>query len=773
MKKVILTSVLTLLTLVPATHAQVHLIKGKNFCATGVSNDGMVVGLTDLAKPYSLWNPETGEFREIGGIAEGDGHGGRAKFSADGKYIGGSTLAPMDWNTGWEMKQQVDADYTITGIAGYIPLLATGYNNADGKGLLLKSVNGFSWTPVAQSEFVAPLVYDGSLRDIVFVTDYISLMCGDKGFFAYSINKGASWTGTSPDATGQVGDYRTLDCIREDPYVCVTGAKMKNGEGAVFQSPDGAETWQTTQGVSGIPAHISHIGFTFYMVTENGRIQKSTDLGLHWTDVFDAGMPLHKIYFSQSTTGIALADRYIFRTLDGGKSWTKKEIDPGMTDNVKWNDLLWTSNTDAMLAGSDGAFYSTEDRGASWTKVKDMDTTNDLMVIANLRDQLLIGGAKGEFYQKNTETPPEVSMMGRYDVKSGTWQAMGTLGYRLDQAAGSSYQISGDGKVMVGTGRVYNPNSTDTKIFTHATVWLEDEGLIDLGGLHDEVGRSTRANAVSYDGSVIAGWQDQFGPWHGAVWRRKADGSYAKNEYILRDPSQGSTDLRNCAGPAHCVSQNGKWIGGDGHDIYNTATDSPWIWSEETGIIDLYKGYSGVTVAVNNEGTLAVGYEGGGSRAFIWTKEGGYRDFNEFVANELQYDLGNLFLTSILCMSPNGRYVCGWGISPNEYDPSQNDVTGFVADILWDPTGIENLTTNQCNAEVYPNPATDNIHIDLPYDQINTQIRLIDMQGRVILQQNTTVMQNTLSLNGVAPGLYIVRIEVDGASKSFKVEVSQ
>ncbi len=772
MRKVIITLALALFSWC-GVQAQVNLLRDNNFTFTGVSNEGLGVGYQDLARPYHLWNPKTDELKEIGGISSGDNHGGMARFSADGKYICGSYITKMDWSEDWTEYPQYEADYTINaiGVSDGVTLFAVGQDGENPeKGVLLKSSDGMSWLPVTAGNMPST---DGALNDIAFLTDYAGLIGGDGGYFAYTINKGATWAKMDPrpeGCTDEVDAYRTIDAIRTEPYVCVVGARLKDGGYAVYQSPDGAETWQATEGVLGVPVHISHSGFSFWMVTENGYIQKSIDLGLHWTEVAKMDEPLHKIYFSEEKTGIALSDGILFKTSDGGKNWDRISAGTGTSD-VVWNDLLWTSNVAGILVGSDGACYSTEERGSQWQKM-DIDTDKDLRTLAFTENFMLIGGVNGNLYRKMTVIP-EVSMMGRYDVAADEWQPLGTFGYAsiavAGSSAGSAYSISGDGKVIVGTTKVYNPASTKTKQFAHATAWEEGTGLIDLGGFYDNIGRMTRANGVNYDGSVVVGCQDQNGPWFAGVWRRGVDGTY-KQEYILKDPSLGTVET-NRAGYAYCVSQDGKWIGGQGNNKLMTATDSPWIWSEETGLVELTPGYSGNVSAIRNDGT-AFGWTGTGNGAFIYTQKDGYMDFNDYVKETLKVDLGDLYLYSILGMSPNGRYVCGWGAEPNKENPNKIDVVGFIADLV-DPSIVEDVSQTQCNAEIYPNPAYGELHVDLPYSDVDTQIRLLDMQGRVVLNYTTATIQNTLSLNGVTPGLYILDITADGTHKSFKVEVAR
>jgi hypothetical protein len=64
---------------------------------------------------------------------------------------------------------------------------------------------------------------------------------------------------------------------------------------------------------------------------------------------------------------------------------------------------------------------------------------------------------------------------------------------------------------------------------------------------------------------------------------------------------------------------------------------------------------------------------------------------------------------------------------------------------------------------VYPNPASDQLHIAIKEDGFRNASALItDLMGRVILQKGMTegngVLQSTISLEGITSGLYMVVI---------------
>ncbi|MBK8584740.1 MAG: hypothetical protein IPN88_04605 [Bacteroidetes bacterium] len=67
-----------------------------------------------------------------------------------------------------------------------------------------------------------------------------------------------------------------------------------------------------------------------------------------------------------------------------------------------------------------------------------------------------------------------------------------------------------------------------------AVAWNPTEGFMDLGSLFANIGRSTRGNAVSGDGSIVVGWHDFNGP--GSLLRGdKTWQEVISNEYLLID----------------------------------------------------------------------------------------------------------------------------------------------------------------------------------------------------------------------------------------------
>jgi len=775
-------------------------VREENFTPTGVSNDGMVVGYYGQASSYFLWNTESDDMKEIGGISAGNGFGGMMQFSADGKYLSGSMLYDMPVSTEWTKTSLKDCIFTFTDMTA-VPkmdemLFAVGKDPEDDtKGILISTSNGgINWK---QTSVVT------ALESVCFLTDNVGLIGGKNGSMFVTTSRGNGWSAFDPRPEGsedQVITYHAIDFTHEEPYYGVVAAELADGGYAVYQSPDGAETWTEATGMTGIPLCATHVegefyNSTFYIGTKNGRIMKSTDNGLTWSLLYDTAKPLsplspiRRIGFSpDGQKGIAASDYCVYMTTDGGATWDYNSISEEVPVTISWNDVRWFDNNHVVVVGSKGQAYHSEDGGATWAKINaETDNTIALMTVAKTNSSICILGADGNSYRRSLIDKMEsMGYMGRYNIETDEWTPLGDLGFYDQAYASGGYAISGDGKTVVGLSRYSQPDLTRIGASAHASAWNEDAGFIDLGSLYDNTGRSTRANAVSYDGSVIVGWQDQNGPWHSAVWRKNEEGGYGPNEYILIDPD-GDDWEGNYPRQCSAVSLDGKWIGGYGSSInsgplFKGAEDDdsqianqPWIWSEEDGFkrLGMPAEFVGNTVAVanvtgiNNDGTTVVGFitVGNTMYAFIWTEDGGIKTLNDYMANVLNYNMDNYQLCSILSMSPNGRYITGWGINNQTMS-----IMSFQIDLLMS-SGIKNPGAIKNTATVYPNPVSDVLHIDMSVEG-NTSIRLFNTQGQLVLTQKGYFMQNSINVENIPAGIYILDVTCEDMHKTYKIKVN-
>lgn len=117
--------------------------------------------------------------------------------------------------------------------------------------------------------------------------------------------------------------------------------------------------------------------------------------------------------------------------------------------------------------------------------------------------------------------------------------------------------MTADGNTIVGLGWL-------TAGSAHAVKWDAVNGVTDLGSII--AGRSSRANAVNTDGTVIVGWQDEDnGTRSGAKWVNGA-------ESFITD---GNGDNVGEAGG----------VSADGNTIIGAAMPNPYVWSATAGLV--------------------------------------------------------------------------------------------------------------------------------------------------------------------------------------------
>jgi hypothetical protein len=71
------------------------------------------------------------------------------------------------------------------------------------------------------------------------------------------------------------------------------------------------------------------------------------------------------------------------------------------------------------------------------------------------------------------------------------------------------------------------------------------------------------------------------------------------------------------------------------------------------------------------------------------------------------------------------------------------------------PMGIEQLTINDEQIAVYPNPATDKLTIDALQKSI---IEILNIQGQAIIRQTVQQGETDIDISGLAKGVYILRL---------------
>ena len=76
------------------------------------------------------------------------------------------------------------------------------------------------------------------------------------------------------------------------------------------------------------------------------------------------------------------------------------------------------------------------------------------------------------------------------------------------------------------------------------------------------------------------------------------------------------------------------------------------------------------------------------------------------------------------------------------------------------PTGIVGFSARDQKLHLYPNPATDRLTVNVPGTQPQGLIDVIDAHGALVLSRSIKDAANTFDVGALAPGLYLVRVQV-------------
>jgi photosystem II stability/assembly factor-like uncharacterized protein len=230
-----------------------------------------------------------------------------------------------------------------------------------------------TWFPVAKlPKFrdIAAIAFDPSDQRVAYAG-------GDKGLFR-STNAGNTWSRVGDLPVGPGFEVVEISIAPSDPDVIYLG----DGNGHVYRSRDGAESWRLTDHDFGptlnlpIAVHPSDPSTLYAGMERADGVSKSVDGARTWRTV-NGGLTAPRMIWvvsDPSRPNVVYAGTLV----GGGIEAIQKSEDGGNT----WSDLghlatafdIDPSNPDVLYAGSLGSIYRSDDGGLHWTFLRTLRT---------------------------------------------------------------------------------------------------------------------------------------------------------------------------------------------------------------------------------------------------------------------------------------------------------------------------------------------------------------------------------------------------------------
>lgn len=216
--------------------------------------------------------------------------------------------------------------------------------------------------------------------------------------------------------------------------------------GVVVSSIDFGASWS----LDTIPGVYSLVTVDFaspgvaVLVDDGGNIYRTTDGGVSWTNVQYIPMSMQSVKMVSSTVGYMTGASYVYATTDGGISWTERNtLLYGLTD------LDMTDELNGLAVSSGGTIYRTAD-GWLTAQGEASGTTAGLLSVATVGTSEMASGRRGMILRRGAlyEEEPNDTLA----TASTLWfnsEVQATLDpmreydwYRFEGAAGDTIEIS-------------------------------------------------------------------------------------------------------------------------------------------------------------------------------------------------------------------------------------------------------------------------------------------------------------------------------------------
>lgn len=523
-------------------------------------------------------------------------------------------------------------------------------------------------------------------------------------------------------------------------------------EPKILKTENGGLTWETTY----LPDHGDLINLYFYneqigfVSSDYYGVLKTIDGGKNWFNPTDNNLQyIYDFEFISEDIGYAGGNYgQIYKTLDGGVNWFKSGFQDLLIGDSDIHSITFTDNQTGYAVGMHGRIYKTTNSAESWEPysvsywhIGSLSFPSDSIGYATSSTNLLKTSDGGIHWNKlGIELSSSVSKLQFIDNNLGYWIEKNMFDkqrlYKTEDGALSKQEVD-LGFEYEEVASFYFVNAEIGFLVINNTYDIEKKGLYKTidGGLNWwKVNDDTKFYNYKFLDSFTGFSFKSVGVWNHSLFKTIDAGQTW--EMIYENPY--NDELRDY----YFVDKKLGYVTG-AYLKYAKTTDGGKTWVDESG------GSSPAFIRFSDENNGMVFYYGG---QIYSTTNGGYTwDYTEI----------NGYDDFLHCELTPGGFIYAAGTYGS-----------IISNNLISLSTEENWVENQLDAGnlIYPNPAVDKISVNVYYPDQTAEVKIFDMQGRVI-----DVIRNyngeKIDLGKLKDGAYFLSIQQNGETRVEKLIV--
>ena len=576
---------------------------------------------------------------------------------------------------------------------------------------------GFTWKRI-QSAVDAPATQHGGLH----LRDNDLWMVGNFTTILYSDDDTETWTDQIAGAKGFIRDASAYS----DTHLATAG------DGGMLYTTNGGAEWEL------FPMPNDRAGYSVYMIDENtilvggvGWIYRTEDGGESWSQTFSEGNTIVDI--KQTSTGRIMAGgvrrNTVYVSDDEGRTWTTVYSNPDISGQIR--DMAVVNETIYIVA-YEGVLLKSSNNGASWSELTvpgDNPDVNLLSVYFFNENHGIITGAGSYFYRTRdggttwSKVPPSEVFNGGFFyfddeltgyAAGGAFSGAGKIFKTLN--GGDSWEIEHEAPTFFT--RVLRPRTGDL-----SKLWV-------FGG-----GGNIELFAPCTDDPTIENLMVDEAYCSGDTARLSVDFSNAV-EFFWNIPDGWFIEGNSNSSTITCIV--GESGGNISVRVSNTCVESETLM-KNTEVSDQIESVD--FIVDGNELSTSI------------------------IGDRYQWYLNNSAIngatSSSYTVEEEGNYRVGVTADPCGEVLSESR---FVT-----VTSTENIFNT--TVHIWPNPTSDLLHVELSAS-VEGRIAISDLKGNKLMNENLK-QKLSVDLSSWVPGMYVLTIVTDGGSEVNKIWVNE